>query len=96
MNLADLRDVKRLIRIFLHRPAKPAQDHRVVAQRRPVFTGLPNAEALDQARGSPVTHAMRAEQPPRSSAASTGESIANLTFFDLGTESFYAMVGAAC
>ena len=38
--LGELRDVKRLIGSFLHRPAKPAHDRRVAPQRRSVLASL--------------------------------------------------------
>ena len=46
--LAKLRDVKRFIGIFLHCPAKPAHDGRVVPQRRIVLADFPLPEAANQ------------------------------------------------
>src|SRR6516162_274560 len=45
--LAELRDVKRLIRVLLHYPAKPAHDQLVLPLRHAVLAGLVIAEAAD-------------------------------------------------
>ena len=46
---AQLRYVKRLIGLrLLHRPAKPAQDHRAVPLGRPVLANRPLSETIQQ------------------------------------------------